>query len=204
MEDINFLSDIDVYDCYDTKKRINLREKAKKSSKLRCNTLICVLENPSNYQNVGTVIRNVNTIGVSKVYIIDGKQIFIDKTWKDLRSSKVLNETSATAIKWTFVKIFKTAEECFEHLEKNNYISFGTSPHIIGKKNVCLDEGIFTQKKLAVWFGTETTGMTQYSIDRCSCLIQIPISGIIESFNLAVSTGIIFYEICKQRRQFKK
>ena len=57
------------------------------------------------------------------------------------------------AIKWTFVKTFKTSKECFDHLEKNNIVSFGTSPHIKGKDNVILSEGTFTQKKLAVWFG---------------------------------------------------
>ena len=42
------------------------------------------------------------------------------------------------------------------------------------------------------------------TINRCNRLIQIPMSGIIESYNLATSTGIVFYEICKQRRNFTK
>ena len=121
-----------------------------------------------------------------------------------MRTCSQINLTSVSAIKWTFVKLFKTSEECFEHLEKNNYVSFGTSPHIKGKDNIELDKGTFTQKKLAIWFGTETSGMSDYAINRCNRLIQIPMSGIIESYNLATSTGIVFYEICKQRRNFTK
>ena len=34
------------------KKRRRLREKADAATEQRCNTLICVLENPSNMQNV--------------------------------------------------------------------------------------------------------------------------------------------------------
>jgi len=186
------------------KKRKSLRDKADNASKTRCNTLICVLENPSNYQNVGAIIRNINAIGVAKLYVIDGKNIFKNKTWEEMRTCSQINLTSVSAIKWTFVKLFKTSEECFEHLEKNNYVSFGTSPHIKGKDNIELDKGTFTQKKLAIWFGTETSGMSDYSINRCKKLIQIPMSGIIESYNLATSTGIVFYEVCKQRRNFTK
>ena len=72
---------------------------------------------------------------------------------EEMRESSSLKETSVSAIKWTFVKTFKTSKECFDHLEKNNFVSFGTSPHIKGKDNVILSDGTFTQKKLAVWFG---------------------------------------------------
>ena len=41
---------------------------------------------------------------------------------------------------FSFVKTFKTAKECFDHLEKNNFISFGTSPHIKGKNNISLNK----------------------------------------------------------------
>jgi tRNA (guanosine-2'-O-)-methyltransferase len=124
--------------------------------------------------------------------------------WEEMRESPSFTATSVSAIKWTFVKLFSSAEECFNHLEKNNFISYGTSPHILGKTNVSLDQGKFTQKKLAVWFGTETSGMSEYSINRCKGFIQIPMAGIIESLNLSVSTGIVLYEITKQRRQFTK
>jgi tRNA (guanosine-2'-O-)-methyltransferase len=194
--------DEDVFES--NKRRKTLREKADNATELRCNTLICVLENPSNMQNVGSVIRNINALGVSKLYVVDGKNIFHGKTWEEMRTTSSLNDTSVSAIKWTFVKTFKTTQECFDHLEKNNFVSFGTSPHIKGKDNVSLETGTFTQKKLAVWFGNETSGMTEYAIDRCSKLIQIQMAGIIESFNLATSTGIVLYEVSKQRRNFHK
>ena len=199
---MELLIDSDIYTS--EKKRKTLRDKAKAASEKRCNTLICVIENPSNIANVGAIIRNINAMGVSKLYVVDEKNIFQDKTWAEMRTSTTLNDVSVSAIKWTFVKTFKTSSECFDHLKKNNFISYGTSPHIKGKDNVELDKGIFTQKKLAIWFGTETTGMSDNAIENCSKLIQIPMAGIIESYNLATSTGIVLYEVCKQRRNFKK
>ncbi len=200
------LNEFLVYDSDDsTDKSIEknrIRKKADKIKDIRCNTLICVLENPTNKQNIGTAIRNINALGVSKLYIVDEKNIFKDETWKDMRTNNTLNETSASAIKWTYVRVFKSSEECFNHLESNNFISFGTSPHIKGKNNISLDVGTFTQKKLAVWFGNEVHGMSEYAINRCDSLIQIPMAGIIESFNLSVSVGIVLYEITKQRRAY--
>jgi tRNA (guanosine-2'-O-)-methyltransferase len=206
MNETNFTNIIvdNVEDNMENKKRHKLREKANNISNIRCNTLICVLEDPSNMQNVGTVIRNINALGVSKLYIVDNKNIFSGRSWEEMRTSASLNNTSVSAIKWTFVKTFKTSQECFDHLEKKNFVSFGTSPHIKGKDNVLLDKSDFTQKKIAIWFGNETNGMSEYAVDKCTKLIQIPMAGIIESYNLATSTGIVLYEICKQRRNFHK
>ena len=186
-----------------TKNRQSLREKADKVKDLRCNTLICVIEDPINNLNIGAIIRNINALGVSKLYIVDSKNRMKNEDWHSMRENRGMKDASASAIKWTFVKVFKSSEECFDHLEKNNFISFGTSPHIKGKNNVSLDKGKFTHKKLAVWFGTELSGMSEYSINRCESLIQIPMAGIIESLNLSVSTGIVLYEITKQRRNFR-
>lgn len=61
---------------------------------------------------------------------------------------------------------------------------------------------------ILAYLRTETTGMTDYSINRCSSLIQIQMTGIIESFNLAVSSGIVFVrllnsdEIMKNNKDF--
>lgn len=47
-------------------------------------------------------------------------------------------------------------------------------------------------------------GVSDEVINSSISCINIPMSGIIESLNLGTSTGIVLYEICKQRRNFKK
>ena len=90
------------------------------------------------------------------------------------------------------------------HLEKNGFTSIVTSPHIRGKTNVLLQDGDFTQGKLAVWFGNEARGISDLAISHSAACIQIEMYGIIESLNLATSTGIVLYEITKQRREYQK
>jgi tRNA (guanosine-2'-O-)-methyltransferase len=109
-----------------------------------------------------------------------------------------------SAVKWTFVKKFNTTEECLAHLEKNKFVSIATSPHVKGKTNIILQDGDFTQKRLAVWFGNESRGISDLAVERSAACISVEMYGIIESLNLATSTGIVLYEITKQRRAYQK
>ena len=179
-----------------------LRIKANAAKRGRCKNLIAVLENPSDQKNIGAVIRNINALGVEKLYIVDGHNILPD-TWDEIRTRKTLLKSSVSAVKWTFVKTFKTTAECIEHLNKNKYVSVVTSPHVKGKTNVILQNGDFTQKRLAVWFGNEATGISDAAVEHAVACVAIEMHGIIESFNLAVSTGIVLYEITKQRRAYQ-
>ncbi len=180
----------------------SLRAKANFAKTGRCKNLIAVLEEPKDMKNIGTVIRNINALGVEKLYVVTNSNI-IPQDWEKMRTKKDLLATSVSAVKWTFVKVFKTTEECFNHLEKNGFVSVVTSPHIKGKTNVILQDGDFTQGKLAVWFGNESRGISDLAVERSEACVQMEMYGIIESFNLATSTGITLYEITKQRRAYQ-
>ena len=111
-----------------------LRQRAQAIKPYRCNNLIAVLENPMDIRNIGTVIRNVNALGVEKTYIVDSRRALPDD-WQDIRQRKSLSETSVSAIKWRFVKRFDSTETCLAHLAKNRFASIVTSPHVKGMKN---------------------------------------------------------------------
>ena len=180
----------------------DLRRRADEVKGLRCKNLIAVLEEPSDIKNIGTVIRNINALGVEKLYIVDGKKR-LPENWEEMRERKSLLKPSVSAIKWSFVKTFSSTEECIEHLEKKRFTSIATSPHTKGKTNLYLHNGDYTQKRLAVWFGNEARGISDLAVENCKACIQIQMAGIIESMNLATSTGIVLYEITKQRREYQ-
>jgi len=48
-----------------------VRKRADKIKPYRCKNLIAVIEYPMDIKNIGTVIRNVNALGVEKTYIVD-------------------------------------------------------------------------------------------------------------------------------------
>lgn len=185
------------------KRRTNVRKRANTIKEFRCKNLIAVLENPSDIGNIGTVIRNVDALGVEKVYVID-RSGYLPDDWQDMRDTRSLTKTSASAVKWTFVKRFDSTEACLQHLEKNDFVSVVTSPHVKGKTNHYLHEGDYTKHaKLAVWFGNEARGISELAVERSEMCIAIPMFGMIESLNLATSSGIVLYEITKQRRAYQ-
>ena len=55
------------------KEKSTLRKRADEIKEGRCKNLIAVLEKPSMIKNIGTVIRNINALGVEKLYIVDNK-----------------------------------------------------------------------------------------------------------------------------------
>jgi len=179
------------------------RQRADEVKPYRCKNLIAVLENPSDIANIGTVIRNVNALGVEKAYVVDPRRALPDD-WEDMRERRSLSKTSASGIKWSFVKRFDSSEECLEHLNKNGFVSIVTSPHIKGKRNVVLHETDYTETaKLAVWFGNESRGISDLAVENSEMCISIPMFGMIESLNLGTTSGIVLYEITKQRRDYQ-
>lgn len=170
----------------------------------RCKNLIAVIEEPNDIRNIGTVIRNVNALGVEKTYIVDRRKALPDD-WQEMRGRKSLSKTSVSAIKWSFVKRFDSTEQCLDHLEKNRFVSIVTSPHVKGKENVILHEADYTtQPRLAVWFGNESRGISENAVERSEFCISIPMFGMIESLNLGTTSGIVLYEITKQRREYQR
>jgi tRNA (guanosine-2'-O-)-methyltransferase len=180
-----------------------LRKRADEIKGYRCKNLIAVLEYPMDIRNIGTVIRNVNALGVEKTYVVDPRKSLPDD-WQDMRERKSLTKTSVSAIKWSFVKRFDSTEQCLAHLEKNRYVSVVTSPHVKGKSNQVLHEADYTHPRLAVWFGNESRGVSAEAVEKSEFCVSIPMFGMIESLNLGTTTGIVLYEITKQRRAYQE
>ncbi|MBT1064435.1 RNA methyltransferase [Bowmanella sp. Y26] len=179
------------------------RQRADEIKPYRCKNLIAVLENPMDIKNIGTVIRNVNALGVEKTYIVDSRKSLPDY-WDEMRERKSLSKTSVSAIKWSFVKRFDSTQACLSHLEKNRFTSVVTSPHVKGKRNEVLHKADYTMPRLAVWFGNESRGISDEAVAASEFCVSIPMFGMIESLNLGTTTGIVLYEITKQRREYQE
>ena len=101
----------------ETKEKSSLRKKADSIKEFRCKNLIAVLEEPQDYKNIGRIIRNINALGVEKLYIIDSRNKVPDD-WQEMRTDVTLTKTSGSAIKWSFVKKFNRTKECIDYLKK--------------------------------------------------------------------------------------
>ena len=121
--------------------------------------------------------------------------------------------TSVSAIKWVQMYSFSSTKECLSELRKQDFISVSTRPPAPG--TVSIDEAQFITnddiknddgkiKKLAIWFGSEHSGLSQTAIIGANIQMHVPMMGMIESLNLSVSVGTILFEITRQRREHSK
>jgi tRNA (guanosine-2'-O-)-methyltransferase len=177
-----------------------VRDRIRKVKHLQNKYFICVLENPQDIVNIASAMRNISAFGVEKLYVIGDNQIVRD--FETSRNHKRLLKTSVGASRWVFVKQFDTAAECVEHLRKNRFTIAVTSSHVKDKKNVSLYEDEFNHKRLAVWFGNESRGVSDEAVASADLCIEIPMGGIVESLNLGTSTGIVLSYISYQRLRF--
>lgn len=185
-------------------KKTAVRKRADEVKQYRCKNLVAVIEEPTDIRNIGTVVRNVNALGVEKVYVVDPRGALPDD-WRTIRERKSLSKTSVSAVKWSFIKRFGSTDACLHHLERNLFTSIVTSPHVKGHRNEILHEVDYTvYTKLAVWFGNESQGISDLAIERSEMCVSIPMFGMIESLNLGTTSGIVLYEVTKQRREYQR
>ncbi|CAG5083504.1 TrmH family RNA methyltransferase [Parvicella tangerina] len=160
--------------------------------------LVAVLENPNYIRNIGTVIRNVNALGVDALLVVDNLNR-LDADISELRQRKSLLKYSNGAVKWTNVKRFETVEQCFSFLEEHQFVSVGTSPHHICNKQVKLSDSKLAHQRLAIWFGEESKGLSEEVAEGCEYCLTIEMKGRVESLNLSTTTGIVLHEAVRQR-----
>jgi tRNA (guanosine-2'-O-)-methyltransferase len=191
MESCQFpFSDTELY----PSSKSSLRKRADVARDKRCRYLLAVLEQPNNITNIGAVIRNVDGLGISKLYIVGNP---IEGKWNKAK----LHNSSTGSSNRMYTRYFDTTKECMEHLQSRGYSSLVTSPHLKGKNNIPLREGTYSQyPKLAIWFGNESNGISQEAIDKSDGCVNIDMCGINESLNLSVSTGIALHHIASERR----
>ena len=179
---------------------MSIRKRIRKIKHLQNKYFICVLEYPKDVKNIASAIRNISAFGVEKLYVVGGPKIV--KDFETARKNTRLKNLSVGANKWVFIKHFNTTTECVKHLKKYLYTIAVTSSHQKGNKNVNLYEETFTQKRLAVFFGNESKGVTEEAVKSADMCVRIPMGGIVESLNLGTSTGIILSYISYQRLKY--
>lgn len=184
--------------------KASLREKANKASIFRSRTLACVVEDPKLIYNLMAIVRTSEALGAGMVCVIDNGKLKLPKDWQEMRDNPQYINLSASGIKWLYIKKFSTTIECLEYLAKKKFTNVGTSSHPLGKKNIPLSEGKFTQRHLAIWFGNETHGLSQEALKACDFCVQIPMYGIIESMNLGSSASIVLNHIVEKRQEFSR
>ena len=147
--------------------------------------LILILDQITDVRNFGAIARSASCAGVHAIVIPS-------------RGAAAVNEdavkTSAGALHSMIV--------CKEHNLKDTIEYLKTSGLRIAG---CTEKGSDVYYKtdltgpLAVIMGSEEDGISHEYLKRCDVKVQIPMQGTVGSLNVSVATGIVLFEINRQR-----
>jgi tRNA (guanosine-2'-O-)-methyltransferase len=150
-----------------------------------------VLENIYQSQNASAVVRTSECMGLQNIHIVEN-------TAKYQLNVRVLKGSN----KWIDLERYRTkginnTEACFKRLKNENYRILVADPSEdgipIGDVNV--EEG-----RMAIVFGNELRGASDYAIQHCDQKVRIPMYGFTESLNISVSVAICLNTILPKLR----
>ena len=147
---------------------------------------IIVLDNVRSQSNVGSVFRTADAFLAECIYLCG---ITATPPHREI-SKTALGATESVA--W---KYFEKTAEAISELKSLNYKIVG-----IEQADGAIDLNDFEVKRnttYALVFGHEVNGVDQEILNECDYVIEIPQFGTKHSFNIAVSAGIVLWELNK-------
>ncbi len=151
-----------------------------------------VLENIYQSQNASAALRTAECMGIQDVHIVEN-------TARYQLNVRVLKG----ADKWlTLVRHRKkginNTAACFELLRANGYRILVADPAADG---ISIDDMDVAGGKMAIVFGNELHGASEYARDHADLKVRIPMYGFTESLNISVSVAISLNIILRKLRQ---
>lgn len=147
---------------------------------------IAILEDVMNPTNVGAIFRSAAALGV------DGIVLTHDSADPFYRRAARVAMGTVFQVPWTY---FEKGSDYVATLKENGFsvVSMALKDNAISLDAPILKE----QEKLAVVFGTESTGIKQETIDASDFVTIIPMHHGVDSLNVAAASAVTFWELCR-------
>lgn len=151
--------------------------------------IIIVLDNVRSHNNIGSIFRTADSFLVEKIILCG---ITATPPHRDIHKT-ALGATESVA--WEYQN---SAFDAVRELKKQDYliVSIEQVEGSISLNNFDIEK----RKKYVLVFGHEINGVSQDVIDISDFCIEIPQFGTKHSFNIAVSAGIVLWEMYREKK----
>ena len=144
--------------------------------------IVVVLDHVLDHGNLGTIIRTASAFGVQNIVSTSSEL--------DLYFKKVVSASRGKVFTMN-VQSFQSGPAAIAALKQKGYQVIATSPY--AKMLQALAP--LQAKPIALVVGNETEGVSDEVMQQADIVVQIPMSGAMESLNVGVATGISLYEL---------
>lgn len=149
------------------------------------------LENIFQPQNASAVLRSCDLFGIQDVHIVENNNEYYISPQVALGASKWLDMYHYNE------QVFNTPD-LYSALRSRNYRIVATAPH---REGYTIDEFPLDRRPVALIFGTELEGLSDWAIEQADDLVRIPMYGFTESFNISVSAALALRTFSERMRQ---
>lgn len=145
---------------------------------------VFILDNIEDPHNLGAIIRTANLAGAHGVIIPKNRAVGLTAT---------VARTSAGALNYTPVVRVTNIAKTIEELKDKGlwFVCADMDGEIMYKQNLTGPIGLV--------IGNEGEGVSRLVKEKCDYVASIPMNGDIDSLNASVATGVLAYEIVRQR-----
>jgi 23S rRNA (guanosine2251-2'-O)-methyltransferase len=158
-------------------------EEFKNASKI---PIVIVLDNVRSMNNIGSVFRTADAFLLQGIYLCG---VTATPPHREIQKTAL---GATESVSW---KHFSTTMDGVNDLKKDGFTVYAVEQ---AENSTMLDKLSLTDKKIALVFGNEVSGVGQEVMDNCSACIEIPQYGTKHSLNLSVSVGIVIWEVVKK------
>ena len=149
---------------------------------------IIILDNVRSHNNVGSVFRTADAFMTRKIFLCG---ITAKPPHRDIQKTAL---GATESVEWSYCE---STIDLVSELKKQGYLIIGIEQ---AEGSVKLqDVNIVPGEKYALIFGHEVHGVDQRVVDMCDICVEIPQFGTKHSFNIAVSAGIVLWELNKKQ-----
>ena len=146
---------------------------------------ILILDRIEDTHNLGAIIRTAETAGVHGIIIPKRRAASVNST---------VSKVASGALEYMKIARVANIAETIKKLKETGIWICGTD---INAKKYYFNQDL--KGPIAIVIGNEENGMSDLVKKSCDFSVKIPMKGNITSLNASVSTGIILYEVLKQR-----
>ena len=147
--------------------------------------LVVILDEITDPHNYGAILRSCDQFGVDLV---------ISRHRRTAKHADVISKTSAGTSAWVPQAEIASLPRAVEMLKEAGFWIYGADMEgeTVYKRDL--------RGRTAIILGGEGTGISRLLRESCDVMIAIPSLGRIDSLNVSVAAGVLFYEVIRQRK----
>lgn len=160
---------------------IKILDKSNSFDTMKYNGKILALDNVSDPQNLGTILRTAEAFGINGVILSEG--------CCDIYSPKVVRGSMGAIFRVPFI----ITDDLPSFIRSSKCSSYAA---VLDEKSVSVKEISFEENSIVV-IGNEANGISAETLKACDKSVIIPMAGRAESLNAAVAASILMWEMIK-------